>query len=58
LSEILFAGFGFYADMQMMKSSLPHLGGVTLSGAGYIDLAVLWGKLVQKHNFEFPHTGE
>jgi transposase len=44
--------------MRMMKSSLPHLGEVTLSGAGYIDLAVLWRKLVQKHQFVFPYTGE
>lgn len=52
------AGFGLIADMKMMKSTLPHLGGVTFGGAGYIDLAVLWRKLVQKHNFVFPYTGE
>ena len=44
--------------MRMMKSSLPHLGEVTLCGAGYIDLAVLWRKLVQKHQFKFPYKGE
>ena len=52
------AGFGLVADLKMMKSSLPHLGGVTLGGAGYVDLAVLWRKLVQKHHFVFPYTGE
>jgi hypothetical protein len=44
--------------MKMMKSSLPHLGEVSLYGAGYIDLAVLWRKLVQKHQIVFPYTGE
>jgi hypothetical protein len=44
--------------MKMMKSSVPQLGGVSLTGAGYIDLAVLWRKLVQGYQFVFPYTGE
>jgi hypothetical protein len=42
----------------MMKRSLPHLGGTSLSGTGYVDLIVLWKKLIQDHPFVFPYTGE
>jgi hypothetical protein len=42
----------------MMKQSLPHLGGTSLRGSGYIDLVVLWKHLVQDHPFVFPFAGE
>jgi hypothetical protein len=45
-------------DMNMMKQSLPHLGEASFSGSGYIDLVVLWQKLVQDHPFVFPFAGE
>lgn len=53
--NIIKLGFSLIADMRMMKSSLPHLGEITFRGPGYIDLAVLWRKLVQKHQFMFPY---
>lgn len=56
--NIIKLGFGIIADMKMMMSSLPHLGGMTLGGAGYLDVAVLWRKLVRDHHFVFPYTGE
>lgn len=56
--NIIKLGFGLVVDMNMMKQSLPHLGGASLSGSGYIDLVVLWQKLVQDHPFVFPFADE
>ncbi|XP_021932280.1 exonuclease mut-7 homolog isoform X2 [Zootermopsis nevadensis] len=56
--NIIKLGFGLITDMDMMKRSLPHLGGTSLSGKGYIDLVVLWKKLIQDHPFVFPYTVE
>ncbi|PNF25254.1 hypothetical protein B7P43_G13163 [Cryptotermes secundus] len=65
LGLILFAnetiiklGFGLIMDMNMMKQSLPHLGGASCSGSGCMDLVLLWQKLAQDHSFVFPFADE
>ncbi|XP_069688373.1 exonuclease mut-7 homolog isoform X2 [Periplaneta americana] len=65
LGQLLFSnenivklGFGLLTDMSMMQRALPHLGASSLSGAGYIDLVVLWRKLTLDYPFVFPYTDD
>ncbi|XP_076171130.1 exonuclease mut-7 homolog isoform X2 [Ptiloglossa arizonensis] len=56
--NILKLGFGIAHDMTVMRVSLPALSNVKMYGEGYLDIVVLWKKLVDDYKFVFPHKGD
>ncbi|XP_036141081.1 uncharacterized protein LOC105833553 isoform X2 [Monomorium pharaonis] len=51
-------GFGIAQDVTVIRNSLPALSSVKTYGQGYIDLMLLWRKLVEEYNFIFPYKGD
>lgn len=52
--NILKIGFAMGADSTMLAQCFPIDFDFKMSGHGYLDLSVLWNKLVKDYNFEFP----
>ncbi|XP_024892768.1 exonuclease mut-7 homolog [Temnothorax curvispinosus] len=56
--DIVKIGFGVAQDMTVIRNSLPALSSIKTHGQGYLDLMVLWRKLVEEYNFIFPYKGD
>ncbi|XP_020281689.1 exonuclease mut-7 homolog isoform X3 [Pseudomyrmex gracilis] len=56
--NIIKIGFGISNDMTVIRNSLPVLSSVKTYGQGYLDLMLLWRKLVEEYNFVFPYKGD
>lgn len=52
--NILKIGFAMGADSAMLAQCFPIDSAFKMSGHGYLDLSVLWSKLVKDYNFQFP----
>lgn len=44
--------------MTVIRNSLPALSSIKTHGQGYLDLILLWRKLVEEYNFVFPYKGD
>ncbi|KAL6263465.1 hypothetical protein P5V15_006256 [Pogonomyrmex californicus] len=56
--DIVKIGFGIAQDMTVIRNSLPALSSVKTHGQGYLDMMLLWRKLVEEYNFIFPYKGD
>ncbi|XP_018304800.1 exonuclease mut-7 homolog isoform X2 [Mycetomoellerius zeteki] len=56
--DIIKIGFGIAQDMTVIRNSLPALSSIKTHGQGYLDLILLWRKLVEEYNFVFPYKGD
>ncbi|EGI70405.1 Putative exonuclease mut-7-like protein [Acromyrmex echinatior] len=56
--DIIKIGFGIAQDMTVIRNSLPALSSIKTHGQGYLDLMLLWRKLVEEYNFVFPYKGD
>ncbi|XP_018049146.1 PREDICTED: exonuclease mut-7 homolog isoform X2 [Atta colombica] len=56
--DIIKIGFGIAQDMTVIRNSLPALSSIKTHGQGYLDLMLLWKKLVEEYNFVFPYKGD
>uniref|UniRef100_A0A1B6IFJ8 3'-5' exonuclease domain-containing protein n=1 Tax=Homalodisca liturata TaxID=320908 RepID=A0A1B6IFJ8_9HEMI len=56
-TEILKLGFGLTADLIKLKESLI-LNDTKLTGMGYLDLNLLWKKLMREFNVTLPYKGK
>lgn len=56
--DIVKIGFGVAQDMTVIRNSLPALSSLKTHGQGYLDLMLLWRKLVEEYNFIFPYKGD
>lgn len=53
---LLFLGFGLSVDLLKLKESI-NMNDVKMAGLGFLDLNLLWKKLMREFNITLPFKG-